>query len=180
MDLQGARALPKELIEAEDKFFYINPHVPKIDVMSAWESLVRPGRLIREEGAPGELQFKEFDFGVPFGPTGWNYFYFKVVLQRLEIDGKAIGSMLFDYASSSYGRYTGALPWNYDLILLNGPTPLRKIHLATDFIEECHSPHRASFQTAIPLNPGEIDFPLPFYKAVDNVRLEAYGNQESC
>jgi hypothetical protein len=176
------RALPKELIDAKDQFAYLNPKVPPFGEFSEHAELIRPGRLIREYGKPGdELQLKEFDFGVPFGPIGWNYYYFKIVLQRIAIPGKpVVGNFIVDLASRSYGRYSGALPWDYDLLLLNATTPLRKIHLASELIEECHSDHKSSFQPPIPNFPGIIDFPLEFYNAVDNVLLYAGGNQESC
>lgn len=181
MSSDNSRELPRELVEAEDNFTYIHPHLPKLEPFF-YAELSRPGRLVRQFEAPGgELQFKEFDFGVPFGPRGWNYFYFKLTLQRaVGQGGKATGLFFLDLASRSYGRYSGAAPFNYDIVLLNGDSALRRISLAADFIPECHSDHRRSYQTRLPDIDELQGFPLAFYNSVDNVRLEAFGNQESC
>lgn len=155
--------------------------IPSKFLGGVYAEFKQPGVLVREELDPGSpVQFKEFNFAPRFGPHGWWYERFVVSLQRFSPQGStpAFATFYAEWTVGSYGRHSDNQVWPYDLILIAGSTPLRRIHMGSAGIPCFKASGR--FQGSIPPPVHNQDFPLPYFGLITNVRLDSQGLQESC
>lgn len=154
----------------------------KVGLYGEHNSIVRDGALVKVSQANPELLYKEFDFGVPFGPEGWYYYHLRLTLQRFAPQNmRPSAEFILEAAVESYGRWTGDdTPWTYSVVLLDGSTPLREVLIGWAHTWCDNSANQWRLQSRIPNPPNFDEFPLEYYNSITGVRLYAGGNQESC